>query len=104
MLQPIVQLLSVLQLPGLKKTELSLLFYGTRQYIWPYIYYHSQDILLTTAEPLQWKKETGLDLHGTTAVAALLTQELKFRELLGRIFAQVREFDTDRFYESNGRC
>ena len=26
-----------------------------------YIYYHSQDILLTTAEPLQWK--TGLDLH-----------------------------------------
>ena len=84
-LQPIVQLLSLSQLPGFKKWELSLLFDGTRQYIRPYIYiyYHSQDILLTTAEPLQWKKETGLDLHGTTAVATLLTQELKFRELLG---------------------
>lgn len=60
---------------------------------------HSADYCRTIA-----MEETGLDLHGTTAVAALLTQELKFRELLGRIFAQVREFDTDRFYESNGRC
>ena len=85
-LQPIVQLLSVSQLPGFKKQELSLLFYGTRRYIRPYIYYHSQDILLTTADPLQWKKETGLDLHGTTAVAALLAEELKFKESLGFFF------------------
>jgi len=67
--QPIVQLLSVSQLAGFKEREPSLLFYGTRHYIWPYIYYCSQDILLTTAEPLQWKKETGLDLNGTSAVA-----------------------------------
>ena len=56
MLQPIVQLLSVSQLPGFRKQEISLLFYGTRHYLRPYIYYPSQDILLTTKQPLQWKK------------------------------------------------
>ena len=75
-LQPIVQLFSVSQLPGFRKQEMSLLFYGTRHYLRPYIYYPSQDILLTTKQPLQWKKETGLDLYGTTAVAALLTREV----------------------------
>ena len=75
-LQPIVQLLSVSQLPGFKKQEICLLFYGTRQYLRPYIYYRSQDILLTTPMALQWKKETGLDLYGTTFVAALLARKV----------------------------
>jgi len=61
MVQPIVQLLSVSQLAGFKEREPPLLFYGTRHYIRPYIYYCSQDILLTSAKPLQWKKEAGLD-------------------------------------------
>ena len=100
MLQPIVQLLSVSQLPGFKKREQSLLFYGTRQYIRPYIYYHSQDILLTTAEPLQWKKETGLDLHGTTAVAALLAHELKFRELLGEYLLKLEKLAQTGFMKA----
>ena len=75
-LQPIVQFLSVSQLPGFRKQKISLLFYGTRQYLRPYIYYPSQDILLTTPTLLQWKKETGFDLYGTTFVAALLAREV----------------------------
>ena len=99
-LQPIVQLLSVSQLPGFKKRELSVLFYGTRRFIRPYIYYHSQDILLTTADPLQWKKETGLDLRGTTAIAALLTKELKFKESIGQYLLESRNLTQTGFMKA----
>ncbi len=37
-----------------------------------HIYYHSHDILLTTEAPLQWRKEDGLNIFGTTVVALLM--------------------------------
>ena len=95
-----VQFLSVSQLPGFKKRELSVLFYGTRRFIRPYIYYHSQDILLTTADPLQWKKETGLDLRGTTAIAALLTKELKFAKSIGKYLLKTKNFTPTGFMKA----
>ena len=85
--QPSVQLLSVSQMNGIREEEPTVLFFGTRTHIRPYVYFVTSDILLTTKQPLVWRQEDRIDLHGLI-VAALLTRAVpgvKYVEDIGSI-------------------
>ena len=83
--QPAVQLLSVSHMKGFREEEPTVLFFGTRTHIRPYVYFVTSDILLTTEKPLVWQQEDRIHLQGLI-VAALLTQAVpgvKYREYVG---------------------
>ena len=101
--QPTVQLLAVSQLEGFKMSEPSLLFFGTRTHIRPYIYYQSCDILLTFPEAFQWKNEQKLDILGTTIVGLLMrtgdVTQFRDRDVVGE-FLHNRKFPSTGFVQA----
>ena len=100
--QPTVELLAVSQLEAFKTNEPSLLFFGTRAHIRPYLYYPSCDILLTFPEAFQWRDQQKLDIIGTTIVGLLMRtgDVTKFREVMGHFLLHNLKFPSTGFVQA----
>ena len=99
--QPILQILSVSQMePDSEKP--TLLLFGSRSKIRPYVYIPSVDILLTTNQSFTWR--TGDRIHFEGVVLALLlaltVREVKYKCELPAILLELRQFPKTGFCDA----
>ena len=102
--QPVVQIVSVSQMKGFRNNEPTVLFFGNRTVFRPYIYFRSNDILLTTTHQLEWHTDDAIAIDSVIIGALLVeaVQGVKYRPRIAEYLKEKLAIPSTGFMEAMG--
>ena len=102
--QPVVQIVSVSQMKSFRNNEPTVLFFGNRTVFRPYIYFWSNDILLTTTHQLEWHTDDAIAIDSVIIGALLVeaVQGVKYRPRIAEYLKEKLALPSTGFLEAMG--